>query len=199
MRLRRPMASRATVTQLLRDIAAERIAAPEGLARLYPVVYDELRRHAHAMLRDQRPGHTLDTTALVHEAYLKLVGQSRITSQSRAQFFSLAAKAMRSVLVDHARRKTSKKRGGSWHQVTLDEQLGAQPTISFEVLSLHEALEKLAEKDERMAQVVEMRVFAGLTAQAVAHVLGVSKRTVDNDWRVARAWLSDRMALADPR
>ena len=192
------MAPRANVTQLLLEIAAEKLTPQEGLFRLYPLVYDELRRLARAQLRDQRAGHTLDTTALVHEAYLKLVDQRRIKSEGRGQFFSLAAKAMRSVLVDHARRKAAKKRGGTWHQVTLDEQLGAQPTISFEVLILHEALEKLAGKDERMAQVVEMRVFAGLTARDVAEVLGVSKRTVDNDWKVARAWLSDQMALGDP-
>jgi RNA polymerase sigma factor (TIGR02999 family) len=193
------MTSRATVTQLLLEIATDRLTAREGLARLYPLVYDELHRLARAQMRDQRSGHTLDTTALVHEAYLKLVDQSQFKSESRGQFFSLAAKAMRSVLVDNARRKAAKKRGGSWHRVTLDEQLGAQPTISLEVLSLHQALDKLAGKDERMAQVVEMRVFAGLTAQDVADILGVSKRTVDNDWKVARAWLSDQMALVDPQ
>ena len=197
------MTSETNVTRLLLDIAAEKLTAREGLARLYPVVYDELHRLARAFMRDQKAGHTLQATALVHKAYLKLVDQTRVRSESRAQFFCVAAKAMRSVLVDHARRKAAKKRGGSWHRVTLDGQVGTRrdprQDIDYEVLSLHEVLERLAVKDERMAQVVEMRVFAGLSVQEVADVLNVSKRTVDNDWRVARAWLSDQMSRGDLR
>jgi RNA polymerase sigma factor (TIGR02999 family) len=196
------MATEADVTQLLLDIAAEKLPAREGLGRLYPVVYDELRRLAGALMRDQKSGHTLQATALVHEAYLRLVDQSRVRSESRAQFFSVAAKAMRSVLVDHARRKGARKRGGGWHRITLDGQVGTQrdprQEIDLEVLDLHEALERLAAKDERMSRVVEMRVFAGLSVQEVADVLNVSKRTIDSDWRVARAWLGDQMSRSDP-
>ncbi len=197
------MTSHTSATQILVDIASERLSAREGLARLYPVVYDELRRLARALMRDQQAGHTLQATALVHEAYLRFVDQSQVQSKSRAQFFCVAAKAMRSVLVDHARRKGAKKRGGGWHRITLDGQVGTQrdprQEIELEVLGLHEALERLAAKDERMSQVVEMRVFAGLTVGEVADVLGVSKRTIDNDWMVARAWLSDQMSSDDRR
>jgi RNA polymerase sigma factor (TIGR02999 family) len=197
------MTSRTSATQILVEIAADRLPARDGLARLYPVVYDELRRLAGALMRDQKPGHTLQATALVHEAYLRLVDQTQIHSKSRGQFFCVAAKAMRSVLVDHARRRGAKKRGGGWHRITLDGQVGTRrdprQEIDLEVLGLHEALDRLAEKDERLSQVVEMRVFAGLTVAEVADVLGVSKRTIDNDWLVARAWLSDQMSRDDAR
>ncbi len=196
------MTSRTSATKILVEIAAERLSAREGLGRLYPVVYDELRRLAGALMRDQKPGHTLQATALVHEAYIRLVDQTRIESRSRGQFFCVAAKAMRSVLVDHARRKGAKKRGGGWHRITLDGQVGTRrdprQEIDLEVLGLHEALERLAAKDERMSQVVEMRVFAGLSVHEVADALNVSKRTIDNDWRVARVWLSDQMSRSDP-
>jgi RNA polymerase sigma factor (TIGR02999 family) len=188
------MAPRLSVTRILQEIADEGLPTDEGLARLYPFVYEELRRLARALMRDQKPGHTLTPTALVHEVYLRLVGQSTLPSESRARFFCVAAKAMRSVLVDHARRRTARKRGGSWHRVTLDDAIGATQNVDFEVLSLHQALEDLAAKDLRMARVVEMRVFAGLTIEEAANVLGVSKRTVDGDWKVARAWLSERMS-----
>jgi RNA polymerase sigma factor (TIGR02999 family) len=192
------MPSRTPATQILMEIAAERLPANEGLARLYPVVYEELRRLARAIMRDQKAPHTLQPTALVHEAYLRLVDQTQVRSESRAQFFCVAAKAMRSVLVDHARRKTAKKRGGEWRRVTIDDEVAGRGGIDLEVLSLHDALDHLAENDERMAQVVEMRVFAGLTVQEVAGVLGVSRRTVDNEWRVARAWLNDRLSQGGP-
>jgi RNA polymerase sigma factor (TIGR02999 family) len=176
------------------DIASSQIAAEDGLARLYPAVYQELRELARALMRGQRGGHTLSPTALVHEAYLRLVDQTRVQSTCRAQFFCVAAKAMRSVLVDHARRRTAQKRGGSWQRVSLLEGTAAAPEVEFEIIDLHGALEELAGKDPRMADVVELRVFGGLTVVETAGALGVAPRTVDNDWRVAKAWLSDRLA-----
>jgi RNA polymerase sigma factor (TIGR02999 family) len=186
------------VTQLLLDIASGEITTEDGLARLYPSVYEELRRLAGALMRGQRPGHTLSATALVHEAYLRLVDQTRVRSTSRPQFFAVAAKAMRSVLVDHARRKAARKRGGSWRRVSLHEGVGAAPAVEFEIIDLHEALDELARKDARMADVVELRVFGGLTVPEAADALGVAARTVDNDWRVAKAWLSDRLGSEGP-
>jgi RNA polymerase sigma factor (TIGR02999 family) len=188
------MARPDTVTRVLLEIASSRIPAEDGMALLYPAVYQELRGLARALMRRQRAGHTLTPTALVHEAYLRLVDQTRVRSTSRSQFFCVAAKAMRSVLVDHARRRAAQKRGGSWHRVSLVEETAAAPEVAFEILVLHDALEELAGKDARMADVVELRVFGGLTVAETAGALGVAARTVDNDWRVAKAWLSDRLA-----
>ena len=188
------MAAPANVTQILLGIASERIPAHEGLALIYPAVYQELRALARALMRSQRPGHTLSATALVHEAYLRLVNQTGVRSRSRSQFYCVAAKAMRSVLVDHARRLGAKKRGGSWQRITLVGEIPAPESTGYEILDLHRALEDLAEKDGRLAQVVEMRVFGGLTVHETADVLGVAARTVDSDWKFAKAWLGDRIS-----
>jgi RNA polymerase sigma factor (TIGR02999 family) len=192
----------ANVTQILDEIASERLPAHEGFALLYPAVYQEIRRLARGIMRSQAPGHTLTPTALVHEAYLRLVAQPEIRSRSRAQFFAAAAKAMRSILVDHARRKGARKRGGSWHRVTMIEEATPAATAAgssseYEVLDLHAALDALEGKDARLATVVELRVFGGLTVDEASQVLNVSARTIDSDWKVAKAWLADRLTPRD--
>lgn len=187
------MATQSNVTRILLGIASDEIPAQEGLALIYPAVYQELRQLARALMRGQPTGHTLSATALVHEAYLRLVNQSEVRSRCRSQFFRIAAKAMRSVLVDHARRRAAQKRGGSWQRITLVDEALADSQTDYEILDLNTVLEELNEKDGRMAQIVEMRVFGGLTIPETAVVLGVSPRTVDSDWKVAKAWLADRM------
>jgi RNA polymerase sigma factor (TIGR02999 family) len=187
------MDSERSITHILLQAANERLPVDAVVARIYPVLYDELRRLACAMMRDQKAGHTLQPTALVHEAYVRLVGQNALRAESRAQFFCLAAKAMRSVLVDHARRRLAAKRGRSWRRTTLaGPGIGVQDA-AFEVIELDDALAKLATKNKRMAQVVELRIFGGMTAVAVAATLGVARRTVESDWKAAKAWLSSLM------
>jgi RNA polymerase sigma-70 factor (ECF subfamily) len=158
-------------------------------AQLVELVYDELRHIAARLLRGERPGHTLQPTALVNEAYLKLVDHTRVQWQDRAHFLCYAARAMRRILIDHARRARADKRGGGWQKVTLDEELGLVEESEFRILALDDALRRFAEQDPRAAQVVELRVFGGLTIEEIAHVLNVSKRTVDGDWSVAKMWL----------
>jgi RNA polymerase sigma factor (TIGR02999 family) len=155
------------------------------------VVYAELRRVAHHQLRAERPGHTLKTTDLVHEAYLRLAGQTRVAWADRAQFFALAARAMRRILVDYARRHRALRRGGDKDCVPLDEaSLG---TVAAEraqdLIALDDALTRLAAEEERLARVVELRFYAGLTEAEVARVLGLTPRTVARDWVKAKAWL----------
>ena len=185
------------VTQILLGIASDRIPASEGLAMIYPAVYQELRRRAASLMRGQQPGHTLTPTALVHEAFLKLVRPGDVQSQSRVQFLAVASQAMRHILVDHARRKAAQKRGGSWQRVGLIDDVSNDRAVEFEIIDLHNALEELERKDGRMADVVEMRVFGGLTIRETAEALGVTTRTVDQDWKVAKAWLADRIGAQD--
>ena len=159
---------------------------------LLPLVYDELRRLARHYLSRERPGHTLEPTALVHEAYLRLVDPTRATWQGRTHFFATGARVMRHLLVDHARGKGRAKRGGAWRRVTLAEAVA--PTLPRDLrredlLALDAALSKLAQIDEREARIVELRFFAGLKVAEVASLLGVSKRTVEDDWVHARVWL----------
>ncbi len=141
-------------------------------------------------MREERPDHTLQPTALVNEAYCRLVDQKRMGWQNRAHFFGVAARAMRQILVDHLRKRNAAKRGGGLYRITLDDRLGVGCDRDMKVFELDEALTRLAGMDERMAKVVELRVFGGMTVEEVAHILGVSMRTVQNDWRVARMWLS---------
>lgn len=162
---------------------------PPSLEDVLPSVYDELRRMAHAQLARERGGHTLQTTALVHEAYLKLVDGNRVSSRGRAFFFAAAARAMRQVLVDHARRFGSLKRGGGRIAETLDENVGVVDAFAAELLDLHEALDRLADTAPRAARVVECRYFGGLTVPETAEALEVSPRTVKSEWALARAWL----------
>jgi RNA polymerase sigma factor (TIGR02999 family) len=174
------------VTQLLADW---RNGDQAALEKLMPIVYDELRRIAHRYMRRERPGHTLQTTALVNEAYLRLVGRREIEWQNRAHFFAVAAQVMRSLLVDYARGRKYAKRGGDRIQVTLDETAGAFEGQPAEVLALHEALEKLATVDRRKSQLVELRYFGGMSVEETAEVLGVSGITVKREWLKAKAWL----------
>ena len=166
----------------------------KSAAELLPLVYDELRALARGYLSRERRGHTLQPTALVHEAFLRLVDQTRIDWKGRAHFFAVGARMMRRVLVDSARKHKSQKRGGEWHRVTLaDDVLGKELAVE-EVLALDGALDRLAELDERQARVVELRFFGGFRVEEVARLLEVSKRTVEGDWTHARAWLRRRLA-----
>jgi RNA polymerase sigma factor (TIGR02999 family) len=161
----------------------------EALPRLVPLLYDELRRLAGHFLREERPGHTLQPTALVHEAYLKLAGQ-RAGFENRAQFMAVAAQAMRRILVDYARQRVAAKRGGGIALAELDvATVGATVEQSQELLAIDEALEKLATMDAQQGRVVELRYFGGLTVEETAAALGISPRTVKREWAMAKAWL----------
>jgi RNA polymerase sigma factor (TIGR02999 family) len=160
-----------------------------ALAELTPLIYEELRRLAHHQMAGQRPGHTLQTTALVNEAYLRLADQTNPSWQNRAHFFAVAARAMRQILVDYARSQQSQKRGGGALKVELDEAALVSPTEAKEIIDLHEALERLATLDSRKAQVVELKYFGGLNYDEMAEVLKISRVTVRRDWEFAKVWL----------
>ncbi len=188
---RRPAAGEAT--ELLLALGGGRADTSD---RLLEVVYVELRNLADAALRGERADHTLQPTALVHEAWLRLVDQQRVDWRGRAHFLGVAAMAMRRVLVDHARaRRREKRGGGARREVLATDPGGREPTLGgdLDLLALHEALEALQEHSERAARVVELRFFAGLTEPQVAEVLGLSEATVARDWRAARAWLASRL------
>jgi RNA polymerase sigma factor (TIGR02999 family) len=188
MRDPRPQAEgRAQVTELLRAWANGDAAAGE---QLYPLLYGELRRQAGRYMRRERKHHTLQATALVHEAYVRLAGSPVLAWHSRAQFFAITARVMRQVLVDHARRRRAAKRDACL--VTLTEA-GAPVAAPVDVLDLEEALSDLAALDPRQAQVVELRYFAGLDVDETAEALSLSARTVKREWRTARAWLQQRL------
>jgi RNA polymerase sigma factor (TIGR02999 family) len=161
----------------------------EALDALVPLVYDELRRLAQLYLSREKPGHTLSSTALVHEAYLRLVQQKDVTWQNRAHFFGVAARIMRRILVDHARRHGYAKRGGGALTVSLDETIAAAPEREISLVALDEALDSLAKLDERQSRMVELRFFGGLSIEETSEVLGVSAPTVKREWASARAWL----------
>jgi RNA polymerase sigma-70 factor (ECF subfamily) len=180
------MIERHDVTLLLTALTRGDQSASE---KLIPLVYDELRRLARSYMRRERPDHTLQATALVNEAYLKLVEQRSSNWQSRAHFFGVAAQVMRRILIDHARGHLRQKRGGEYEKVVLNEALVFSPEQSAELLAVDEALEKLARLDERQARVVELRFFGGLSVEEAAAVLGISPKTVKRDWSVAKAWL----------
>lgn len=154
-----------------------------------PLVYDELRRLANHYLRQERSDHTLQPTALVHEAYLKLIDQSRVDWQNRAHFFGVAAQSMRRILVDHARSHRASKRGGVQQKLALDEAVDYSQPRDIDLLALDDALNLLAKLDVRQSQVVELRFFGGLTIEETAAALGVSPATVKVDWSMAKAWL----------
>lgn len=174
------------VTQLLADWSG---GDREALDKLMPLVYDELRRLAHRYMEHERAGHTLQTTALVNEAYLKLINERGMRWQNRTHFFAVAAQLMRFILVDYARGHTRQKRGGGAEQVELDEALVVAEDRAEELLALDEALKRLAAFDERKSRIAELRFFAGLTVEETAEVLSVSIETVMRDWRLAKAWL----------
>ena len=178
------------MTELLLRARDDREAA---LAELFPLLHDELHRLAGARMRRERPDHTLQPTALVHEAYARIAGQPGLHWQDRAQFLQVAAHAMRQILVDHARARNAQKRGGDRARVTLDERLAETDGQEVDVLDLHEKLEALAALHERKAKVVELRFFGGLTHEEAGEVLGVAAKTVEADWAFARAWLRREM------
>lgn len=160
---------------------------------LLPLVYRQLRRSAAAYLRRERADHTLQPTALVHEAYLRLVGQDRVAWQNRGHFFGIAAQMMRRILVDCARERQAAKRPGAGLRVALDERIGAVMPPDVEVLLLEQALEELTALDQRQGQIVELRYFGGLSESEVAEALSVSRSTVTREWQMARAWLYRRI------
>jgi RNA polymerase sigma factor (TIGR02999 family) len=172
-------------TDLLLDV---RGGSPQAMDRLFDAVYGELRRIAGRQLQSERPGHTLGTSGLVHETYLKLANQTRVQWQDRAHFFRVAAIAMRRILVDYARRHRAKRRGGELQRITLDENATAAERGET-LLALDEALQRLTKLNPRLCQVVECRFFGGLTEEETAAALGVTLRTVQRDWAKARGWL----------
>ena len=181
------------VARLLLELEAGDRSA---LDQLVPAVYRELRAIAARFLNNERREHTLQPTALVHEAYMRLAGQSGLRWESRAHFLGIAAQMMRRVLVEHARRRLAAKRLDGLVRVTLDdERIGGARDV--EVVALHDALDALARKDERLARVVELRYFGGLTGAETAEVLGVGTATVDRDWRTARAWLLNELGAPE--
>jgi RNA polymerase sigma factor (TIGR02999 family) len=180
------------VTTLLRAWTA---GQPGAADRLVPVIYQQLRRRAAAYLRAERRDHTLQPTALVHEAYLRLVDQQHVVWQNRAQFFGMASQMMRRILVDHARRRKMHKRSGRWIQVSLDDCALPGPAADFDVLALDELLVRLAAFDARKSRIVELRYFGGLSLEETACVLDIAPRTVEREWRAARAWLHSQLAV----
>jgi RNA polymerase sigma factor (TIGR02999 family) len=192
-------------TELLSRIDCD---ASPAAAELLPLVYDELRRLAAAYMRSERTDHTLQPTALVHEAYARLIGTSAPQFKDRAHFLGVAAKAMRRVLVDHARGHNAAKRGGAgayagggrlWQRETLDEAIAAGESLGLQLLDLDGAMMKLAALDPRAARVVELRFFGGLTIQEAAAVLDVATSTVEDDWALARAWLGRELSSESKR
>jgi len=156
---------------------------------LMPLLYGEFRRLAADYLKRERPEHTLQPTALVHEAFLRLVNQRNVDWKGRSHFFAVGAQAMRRILVDHARRKKRDKHGGGRHRIALDDQMTISKRSDEDLIAIDDALQELAELDPRQAKIVELRFFGGLTVAEVAEVLGVSKRTVESEWTIVRAWL----------
>jgi RNA polymerase sigma factor (TIGR02999 family) len=183
---RKPQITPHQITGLLAEWSSGNQAA---LDELYPLVYDELRRMAHRYMARERKGHTLQTTALINEAYLRLVEQHNVTWQNRAHFFGISAQIMRRILIDHARRYEYSKRGGGANRISLEEVALVAKECAGELLALDEALDRLNKIDQRRSQVVELRFFGGLDNQEIASYLKISENTVTRDWNMARAWL----------
>lgn len=186
------MEVKSDVTVLLEAVTR---GSTEASERLFPLVYDELRRLAQSMLAGERPGHTLQATALVHEAYMKLVGQRSVGWRGRADFMAVAAQAMRRILVDHARGRNREKRGGGAGRMSLDDAAAVYQERAMDLVALDEALTRLAAMDERKARLVELRFFGGMTMDEAAAMLEIPLRTAERDWTAARAWL--RAALEE--
>jgi RNA polymerase sigma factor (TIGR02999 family) len=186
------MSSRSDAASRL--LAEHRSGTQGALDQLVPIVYDELRAIAARYLRDERPGHTLQTTALVHEAYLRLAGQSDVEWQNRAHLYGVAAQIMRRLLVDYGRTRRRAKRGGGGANVPLDEAIAGDRERDPDLVALDDALRELVTVDAQQSRIVELRYFGGLTIEETAEVLGVSSMTVKRDWRVARAWLHQQLA-----
>jgi RNA polymerase sigma factor (TIGR02999 family) len=184
----------ANVTQLLRAAAS---GQRRDLDALMGAIYDDLRRLAVSHMRTERDGHTLQPTAVVHEAYLKLVDQRTTDWKDRAHFFAVASRIIRRLLVDHAREREAAKRGGGMGRISMDDVELSAALPDAELVALDEALTELHEIDERQARVVELRFFGGLTVEEIAETLGVGKRSVDRDWQIAKAWLFCRLSGED--
>lgn len=187
-----PQSSPKVVTELL---ARWRTGDEEALEALLPLVYNELRRIAHRYLRHERPGHTLQSTALVHEAYLRLLNQGTHDFENRAHFFAISAQLMRQILVEYARRRAAAKRDAG-NMLTLDDSMGLLKTRSVDLVTLDDALNELAKLDARQSRVVELRFFGGLSTEETAAVLGVSPKTVQRDWATAKVWLHHEISKA---
>jgi RNA polymerase sigma factor (TIGR02999 family) len=185
-----------TVSLLLRAWSRGELQAREELV---PIVYRELRRRAGAYLRRERPDHTLQPTALVHEAYVRLIGQDRVDWRNRGHFFAIASQMMRRILTDHARAHEAAKRPGAGVKVALDDAVGAVEPRACECLDVDRALQQLASIDPRQEQIVELKYFGGLSETEIAAVLSISRATVTREWQTARAWLYRRIAAAQPR
>ena len=179
--------------EILEILAAARRGDEDAIERLFPLVYAQLRRTASWELRKWQPGGTLNTTALVHEAYIKLVGNTQLELQDRNHFFALAARAMRQIVVDHARSSGAQKRGGEEKPLTLHESRLGSKGGPVDVLALNQALEALSSRSERLGKLVELRFFGGFTFEETADVLGLSRRTAHRDWRKARAFLYNEL------
>ena len=188
------MESRVDVTALLSQLAR---GNPEAAEKLMPLVYDELKRLARAYMRRERTDHTLQTTALVHEAYLRLVDQDAVNWEGRSHFFGIAAQLMRRILIDHARGHLREKRGGGKVVLPLNEALVFSPEHSEELVRLDEALDRLSKLDPRQGQIVELRFFGGLRVEETAQCIGVSPKTVKRDWAVAKVWLHGELRHGD--
>lgn len=180
-------------TDITSQLLAWRAGESSAVDKLFPLVYDELRRIAHRQMARETDGHTLSTTGLVHEAYLKLVDQTRTQWADRAHFFAVASNAMRRILVDHARSYRTDKRGAAPRRVSLTDDMLVAEERADTLLAVDEALTELAVLDERLSRVVECRFFAGLTEEETAEVLGVTARTVRRDWTKAKGWLHRRL------
>lgn len=178
------------VTQLLRNW---QVGDQSARDQLLEIVYEELRRQAARYLRRERPDHTLQPTALVHEAYLQLIDQSRVNWEHRAHFFGAAARLMRRVLVDHARAHQAEKRGSGEEKLALDEAMAVPQSKDLNILALNDALEELARMDEQQSRIVELRYFGGLSIEETATVTGVSPATVKREWAMAKAWLQTQI------
>lgn len=184
------------VTRLL-QLAGE--GSQDAIDRLLPVVYAEMRNLADMHMARERSGHTLQPTALVHEAYLKLVGQNSVGFRDRSEFFGVASKVMRRILVDHARRRKREKHGGDRQRTSLDYAIDQIEASTGDLLVLDDAIGELARRDERKAQLVELRFFGGLTLSDAARMLDISDRTAERDWTMARAWLMQSLGNAAPQ
>ncbi len=184
------MAEAQDVTQMLKAISAGDETAPE---RLLALVYNELRRLAHGYMKNERSDHTLQATALVHEAYIQLVDWKNVSWQNRAHFFAAAARMMRKILVDHARERNALKRGGGLRTIALDEAVSFPNQKSVDLIGLDDALLELSSFDLQQARIVELRFFGGLTIEETAHALNISDSTVKRDWQIAKAWLYNRL------
>ena len=190
------MSSSASATRILQELGEGDSSAARDLL---PLVYEELRSLAAGYMQRERANHTLQPTALAHEAYLRLVDESQVGWQGRAHFFAVAAEMIRRILVDHARRRMADKRGGGAARVEIEvePEVDGDRAHPIDLLALEEALEELGRLNDRHRRIVELRYFVGLTVVETAHVLGVSKETVKADWRMARAWLRSRLSTED--